>query len=289
MKRLILIHGINNEGSSEEKILETWIDALARGAGKDAAWAAKVRAASAAPFYGDALADASRQHPGVLALGPPAPQDDFELIAEKAIAALGAGASPEAIVASWERPDGPVPQGAGVHKKWVKAAARVVEYLSPELAKLALRILKQAHVYLVQPAAAIAVDNIVRAVMEESKSAVIVTHSLGTIVSYKLLREFANGKRQAPPLYVTLGSPLAIEVFKETFSEPRSKPRDVARWVNGSDPEDFVALHPRLTVRNFGRAVDRNIVDIDNGYDDPHSITGYLSNPTVAQEITAHL
>jgi hypothetical protein len=56
------------------------------------------------------------------------------------------------------------------------------------------------------------------------------------------------------------------------------------RWVNAADPEDFVALNNELTINNFGPGVD-NISDINNGSEDPHSITDYLSDKRIADLI----
>jgi hypothetical protein len=116
---------------------------------------------------------------------------------------------------------------------------------------------------------------------------IIVAHSLGTIITYKLLRELSATGQAAPcPLFVTLGSPLGIDVVRRSFTLPRKRPANVVRWLNGADPEDFVALRPVLNIASFGSGIC-NIAEIDNGYADPHSITGYLSNTKVATMIMA--
>lgn len=129
------------------------------------------------------------------------------------------------------------------------------------------------------------VDAIVRPALDVDEPMIIVAHSLGTIVTYKLLREFAAaGKPRQCPLYVTLGSPLGIDVVRKSFVKPRNRPADVGRWVNGADPEDFVTLRPELDEGTFGPGVE-NISNIDNGYDDPHAISGYLGNSDIAELI----
>jgi hypothetical protein len=171
----------------------------------------------------------------------------------------------------------------------LKAAARFIEKISPFKGAIALGILGQAHAYLKRPHIMKEVDDIVRPSLEGDEPMVIVAHSLGTIVTYRLLREFAeaNKPRQCP-LYLTLGSPLGIDVVRRSFSLPRTRPKDIARWLNGADPEDFVALRPALDEQSFGWGID-NISDIDNGYDDPHSIVGYLSDKRIANAIVASL
>ena len=100
-----------------------------------------------------------------------------------------------------------------------------------------------------------------------------------------MLREFArNGRPRQSPLLVTLGSPLGIDSVRKGFSKPRTRPDNVQRWVNGADPEDFVALQGELTGHTFGTGVT-NYPDFENGHDDPHSIAGYLGDPRIAREI----
>lgn len=285
MTRLILVHGINNEENTADRISDEWIDSIRAAARKDSAWAAKLRANTSAPFYAKTLSEPPALKAAAISQGIDDAPDDFADFADSALyeMALRIGATPEELAA--EAGDGPIPQGKGPHKQWVKAIARVIERISPLRGRLALRILRQAHVYLNRPHVAEAVDNLVRPVFEDDGRMVIVAHSLGTIVSYKLLREFAKeGMPRNCPLFLTLGSPLSIEVVKRKFTKPRGRPADVARWVNGTDPEDFVALNNELTIDNFGPGID-NIPDIHNGKDNPHSITDYLSDNRIAEMI----
>ena len=178
-----------------------------------------------------------------------------------------------------------VPQGAGIHKKWVKAIARAIETVSPLRGTLALRVLGQAHAYIRNQHVHDEVNKLVRPLFEDDEPAIVVSHSLGTIVAYSLLREFArNDRPRQSSLLLTLGSPLGIDSVRKGFAKPRTRPDNVQRWVNGADPEDFVALRAELTNDNFGPGIE-NYPDIDNGHDDPHSILGYLSDPRIARAI----
>lgn len=285
--RMILVHGINQEGKSEEKILEEWIPMLAKhfaGAADDLL--ARLSRIDAV-FYGDLLARLAEKPAQAMAVaqGVDDGSDDFDLFAKDALAEMGIKLGATAEQYANEMDEVAVTQGAGAHKKWVKAVARVVERISPLKGMIALRVLAQAHAYIRNANTAIEVDKLVRPLFEDDEPAIIVSHSLGTIVAYKVLRAFAKeGRPRKCPLFVTLGSPLGIDVVRKSFSPPRNRPGDVARWVNGADPEDFVALRPALTADNFGPGVDRNISDIENGYDDPHSIAGYLADKRVAEE-----
>jgi len=267
--KLVLVHGIHQQAKSSALIEEQWLKALRASAGADSAWPSSKVSTIRTPFYGDrlfALAE-TKQDLSAVAQGVEDPPDDFAEFAAPALAqmAIKAGAKEEDI----EREAGsePVAQGKGPHKRLLKAAARCIEKISPFKGAIALGILGQAHAYLKRPHIMKEVDDIVRPSLEGDEPMVIVAHSLGTIVTYRLLREFAeaNKPRQCP-LYVTLGSPLGIDVVRRSFSPPRARPKDIARWLNGADPEDFVALRPALDEQSFGWGID-NISDIDNGYD----------------------
>lgn len=286
--RMILVHGINQQGKSAQKIHDDWLDILR------AAYAAHgpdpLRGLSRieAAFYGDTLEQLSsaKVTSQAIALGAEEAPDDFDEFAVDALKemALRIGATNAQL--QDEAATTVVAEGAGIHKKWIKATARVIESVSPLRGTLALRVLGQAHAYIRNRHVHDEVNKLVRPLFEDDEPAIVVSHSLGTIVAYSMLREFArNGRPRQSPLLVTLGSPLGIDSVRKGFPQPRTKPEHVRRWINCADPEDFVALRAELTQDNFGSGVDRNYSDFENGYDDPHSITGYLSDPRVAREI----
>ena len=285
--RMILIHGINQQGKSAQQIHDNWLGAL-RAAypvhGPDPLdGLSRVEAA----FYGDTLdhLSAAKLTSQAIALGSEETPDDFDEFAADALKemALRMGAS-EAQIKD-EVGTTVVAQGAGIHKKWVKAIARIIERISPFRGTLALRVLGQAHAYIRNQHVHDEVNKLVRPLFEDDEPAIVVSHSLGTIVAYSMLREFArNGRPRQSPLLITLGSPLGIDSVRKGFSKPRIRPDNVKRWINYADPEDFVALRAELTNNNFGPGIE-NYSDVENGYDDPHSIIGYLSDRRVAKHI----
>ena len=91
------------------------------------------------------------------------------------------------------------------------------------------------------------------------------------------------------PLYVTLGSPLGIDVVKRHIRPPAlGKPAGVRHWLNGTDERDYVALVSRLDRNTFAVGIE-NLADIQNRQDDAHAIVDYLTDSTVAQRIHAAL
>lgn len=286
--RMILIHGISQEGKSAQIIKDDWLavlrENLKKHAGGDAL--AKLSRIDAA-YYGDTLhaLSAGKVTSQAIALGAEDTADDFDEFASAALKqmALRMGATQEDLDEAYA--ETVVAQGAGIHKKWVKAVARVVEKISPLRGTLALRVLGQAHAYIRDLHIHDEVNKLVRPLFEDDEPAIIVSHSLGTIFGYSLLREFArNNRPRESPLLITLGSPLGIDSVRKGFPKPRTRPSNVKRWVNGSDPEDFVALKSELTESTFGTGAE-NFPDFENGYDNPHDIRGYLADKRIAVAI----
>lgn len=286
--RMILVHGISQEGKSEQQIHDEWLGPLratfTRFGNDPLGRLTRIDAA----FYGDLLDENSSPwlKSEVLAMGAEEADDEFDEFAVQAFEemALVIGVTKEQIEA--EAAETTVPMGKGPHKKWMKAIARAVETVSPFKGTIALRTLGQAHAYIRNQHVHNLVNGKVRPLFENDEPTIVVSHSLGTIVSYALLREFARNKRPRQiPLWLTLGSPLGIDAVRKGFTKPRVRPANVARWVNGADPEDFVALRPALAAKDYGPDVE-NISDIENGWENPHNITAYLGDDRIAKAIS---
>ena len=129
-----------------------------------------------------------------------------------------------------------------------------------------------------------AIDRGVRAAIAPGVPTVVVAHSLGTVVAYSLLRRDGDDAGWDVPLFVTLGSPLAVTAIKKSFRPIRS-PACVEEWFNAMDGGDIVALYP-LDVDHFD--IDPPIVnktDVENSTPNQHGIAGYLSDREVALRI----
>ncbi len=285
--RMILVHGINQQRKNAQRIHDEWCGSLRKSLSKLGRDPLDRLTRIDAAFYGDLLDQLSSLNPTseAIALGTDDASDDFDEFAVKAFEqmALKLGVTKAQIEA--EANETVVPQGAGPHKKWLKAIARALETISPLHGTVALRVLAQAHAYIRNQHVHDEVNKAVRPLFEDDEPAIVVSHSLGTIVAYSLLREFAaKGRSRNSPLFVTLGSPLGIDSVRRAFAKPRVRPANVTRWVNGADPEDFVALRTQLSAVDYGPDVE-NVPDIENGQQDPHSIAGYLSDPRIAKAI----
>jgi pimeloyl-ACP methyl ester carboxylesterase len=287
--RLIFVHGINQEGKSEDLIKTEWLDALEAGLGQSGATR---KLEIQAPFYGERLAKASEPgFAGVVAQGASADSDENTFLAaglSELARAAGAGAR-EIAVAERELAEeagaAVTAQGFPMDRR-LNAILRVIEQLSPLHGDVCMSLLKQAHVYLKRPGVRDVVDAIVRPILDAGP-AVIVGHSLGTVITFRLLRQLALEKRPIRvPLYVTLGSPLPLMAVQAALGPAFVIPSGVDRWLNAVDPDDLIALGRALDATNFTAGIE-NLLDIRNVPGDPHSIKGYIGDKRVSLAILA--
>jgi hypothetical protein len=288
--RLVLVHGIKQEGKDPEVLRRTWVEDLERGLGRPGALAG---VEVVMPFYGDVLSERSNAKAGG-AIAQGGNTADDQALAEFLSAGLEEQADAEQIPAAEIRAEQErlatkeptlkaVEQGFPMDRR-INAIVSLLERISPARGDLAVRLLGQAHAYLNKPGVAPAVDDLVRPALADGP-VVLVTHSLGTVVSFKLLRELAQaGTPVQVPLYVTLGTPLTLSTVQRALGPSFATPDHVGHWINLRDPDDFISLNRDLGAPRFSATIE-NIGDFENPGDDAHAIPGYLTNPTVAQAV----
>jgi len=292
--RLVLVHGIHQQGKDPAKLKQTWLEDLEKGLQEPGALAdVEVEM----PFYGDILVAAMARGPtGAIAQGPSADDDrdmaEF-LAAGLAEQAAAANIGPDAIRAEQERLAGEaalaiaVEQGFPVSRR-INAIVSLLEKVSPWRGDLAVRLLSQAYEYLRKPHVSAAVDAAVKPVLSRGPM-VLVTHSLGTVVSFKLLRDLAGaGVPTQVPLYVTCGSPLTLATVQRALQPPFATPSGIGRWLNVRDRDDFISLDRALTPPLYPGPID-NRDDFENPGHDAHAIPGYLSYEPLARAVLGAL
>jgi hypothetical protein len=285
--RLILVHGINQQGKNENLIKREWLGALDAGLGQAGASAGLQ---VAAPFYGDTLANASGpKFTGVIAQGADADAGEMTFLAsalQEQAQAIGAGAkaiSTEERLIAAEGGSAVVEQSLLMNRR-LNALLRVIEKLSPMHGEIVMSLLKQAYVYLKRPGVDNLVDAVVRPVLDAGP-AIVVGHSLGTVVIFKLLRQLAlEGRPIQVPLYVTLGSPLPLMAVQAALGPAFVIPNGVERWFNAVNVDDLISLGRGLDASNFTAGID-NLTDVRTVDDDPHSIKGYIGDKRIGGAI----
>lgn len=289
--KLLLVHGIAQRGKDPKLLCGQWTEAFSEGlvrAGIDPPGGISVAFAFYAEDLGYYIDQIERRLPSDLTARGPGSGDVAVLaqtqreLMQAVLDSVGVdGAEVSRELGSLQARD---PQNWG----WVLAASRVLSRVPGLDNALIDRFLKEVSVYMTIPAARERVDEVVAAALGDD-AAVVVGHSLGSVVSYNVLRGRNEPGVQAVSTFVTVGSPLAIPGVKSRLTSPLTFPRPASEWFNAYDPTDIVALFP-LDTKHFNvRPEIVNFGGVRNFTSNRHGITGYLSDPTVAKFIASAL
>jgi hypothetical protein len=284
--RLVFVHGMRQEGKIAAVLKAEWEQALT------SAWHAAGLIAPQysleMPFYGDVLNDMVEEIRGksnvVVGRGGGAP-NAFTPLEEELIRETAFKEGVTDLEVREELGQEVVAKGPA-NWEWVQGLARVLERRIPGLSDLGLSWVRQVDGYLTRPHIQQAVDAIVEPSLLKGRT-IVVAHSLGTVVTYRLLRR--AGLAANIPLLVTVGSPLAITTVKQHIRPPSlQRPSGVASWLNGTDERDYVALYSRLDRNSFAEGIE-NVSDLHNRRADAHAIVDYLTDEAISQRIQAAL
>jgi hypothetical protein len=280
---VLMIHGIGQEDSTREQLLEKWISSL-HGIAPGLLSNANVEMA----YYGTTLANWTTGHANAaVPMGAelteinPLDVDELNFLTAAMEEAVKQNDIDESLIAA--NMDGvghnAIPMDSIIGRRLV-GLVRAIEQLSPAKGSILLRVVKQGYTYLSAPGAGTAVDNIVRPYLQKSPQ-VLLTHSLGTVIAFKLLREMeAAGIEIEIPLFITMGSPLGLDAFKKRLGPPSKKPNFVKKWINFYDPSDLVALGKKLDKPIFAAGIE-NDGTVNNPTNNAHGIVGYLPHKGV--------
>lgn len=282
--RLLFVHGIAQQDYDENELLDIWIGHL-RDHGVDPA-----KLAAASPemaYYGKELyAWTSGNADGAIAMGPVGGSDEAAFFA-KAMNEIAAaeGIDEDGIETEMSADGQATPQSTWLGRRAV-AIVSMMERISPLRGSIAAKVVRQAYTYLANDNAREAIDGLVRPRFG-SGELVVVSHSLGTVVSFMLLRELAaKGHDLNVPLFVTLGSPLALKEVQKRVSGNFAVPPNVGQWLNFYDKGDPVTLGRALET-GFAAGIRDHVVN--NNSANAHSIAGYLDDPELVKPLNAAL
>lgn len=293
--KLVFIHGRAQEGKDSVALKAEWIQAL-----RDRLTALGLTLPLGDddirfPYYGDALYDLSSGASETTEVivrgeGGDGDPDEFtqevmaEIVAHAMERAKARGEVSDADLAAVAG-DGVIERGI---LNW-KAVQKALEWIDEKVpgasaASIALAT-RDVHDYLRNPGIQHFIESGVREGIPSGEEAVVVAHSLGTVVAYNLLRREGQARGWKVPLFVTLGSPLAVTAIKKAL-RPLQFPSVVSEWYNAMDPDDVVALYPLEPSRFAVPAPGiENYTGVDNQTSNQHGIAGYLDDPEVARRI----
>lgn len=289
MRQLIFVHGRSQEGKDAAALKREWVAAWEKGLAKSGLGNPLSDAQIRFPYYGDTLVQmlnglSADEAVDVIVKGP-APAPEAERVMREIIAeiAINAGVSEDDVRRLLDQDT--IAKGP-LNWKWVQGLLEALDEVAPLSKALVALTTADVSNYLTQPATRREIDAGVASAVLPGVEAIVVSHSLGTAVAYSTLM----GKSGTPwpgvrvPLFVTLGSPLAVTAVKSRL-RPHTFPPMVGHWLNAMDEDDVVALHP-LTAKYFntGKTIE-NDTTIDNTTDNQHGIVGYLDDEDVARRI----
>ena len=288
VKKLLLVHGRSQQGRDPAALQAEWLEALERGAAKigktlpndvDVAF----------PYYGDLLDSYTREFEipltsDVQARGRPI-DDEFLVFQAEFAEALRQQAGVTDAQVDTEYGTDPAPRGP-LNWKWVQAILRAIDKNAPGMNQKAIETFtRDVFLYATRAGVRDAIDEVVAAKLTEEPT-VIVAHSLGTVVAYSVLRR--EHRALDIPLFLTVGSPLAVRAVRDQF-RPLRRPASIGAWYNAFDTRDVVALYP-LDETNFPVQPEiENYSGVDNHTDNRHGIVGYLDDAEIAKRVLGAL
>lgn len=241
--RILFIHGRSQGKKSSDILREEWGAALARGLA-DAGLRLPDGIAFDYPFYGKTLDDFVDQAKlpkvsDIVSMGGSSGDPGFDSFTRSVLQEIESrGEISEEDVRAQMDPGSEITKMGPQNWAWVRAFVRAVDARWPGFSGARINdFLTDVWLYLDKPAVQSAIDAIIEAELTDEPT-LVVSHSLGTVVAYNILRK---NKINLIGL-MTLGSPLAIKAITAKLGLLENvAPR---RWVNAYDVADIVALNP---------------------------------------------
>ncbi|MEO9062454.1 MAG: hypothetical protein ABI270_10500 [Nitrosospira sp.] len=304
MAEIVLVHGIDQQQKSADKLESTWLPALAGGI-RDAGFpqvADRIWRNAGKPgsidtrmaFYGNLFLAPGQQGDDPGDFSPEEAQfaealavEWLKHVAERATkqkiretgerelsyvtkqmgAEQGMGSIMRSAIGSLSRVSWFAPFGMGFAERFVnRSLAQVTRYLTSDTIRSA------------------AIESVFKLIGPETR--VLIGHSLGSVIAY----EAAHLMKQPLPLLLTLGSPLGLQtiVYQRLRPQPPGFPPAVQHWTNIADRDDFIAAEPDLEGLFHagipaGATFDGGYT-VDNGAD-PHNSDFYLGKAQVGSAV----
>jgi hypothetical protein len=282
IKRVLLVHGRDQQGIDPAVLKAQWMAALRRGANSLGRQVPDQLDVSF-PYYADVLDKYTREIPLMSDVqARSGDQADQKFLAFEASVAdqlrHGAGISDEHIDEMYGT--NPQPR-APENWRWVQAIVRAIDKYGFGMSSDTIgTFMRDVYLYTNHAGVRNQVDHIVNSLLTDEPT-IVVAHSLGSVVAYNIL--LTDTRALHIPLFITVGCPLAIRAIRDQLV-PLSFPKPaVEAWKNAFDPHDVVALYP-LDDANFPVSPPvTNYSQVKNHTSNRHGIDGYLDDPTVAR------
>jgi hypothetical protein len=289
MKELIFIHGRSQQDKDSIALKAEWIEAFAQGLSHSGLKVPIEEIAIRFPYYGDTLAGLVGGRPAneiaeVIVRGDNAERAEqnfqLEVLREMQEAHPELNEAMVAAIAGDE-----VIQKGPLNWGWVRAILTGIDRHVPFGSSGSIALFtKDVYQYLKNSGTRDAIEMGVRKAFSATP-AVVVAHSLGSVVAYNLLRREGAAQGWNVPLLVTVGCPLGVTAIRKWLA-PNKHPECAGHWFNAMDSRDIVALHPLDASHGWDISPGiENKTDVNNQTSNRHGISGYLGDPVIAKRI----
>ena len=237
VKKLVFVHGRSQQGKEPDQLKAAWLETLAEGLAKSNLTLPINQDRVHFPFYGDLLDGFVS---GVSAIRQGADDEDelmFKLQMAEELRESAQISRQTVRVASGEAQLAQGPENWG----WVRAVVHAIEDKCDGISEAFInRFMQDVYLYCKDIRVRTAVNDVVGEAPTTDEEAVVVAHSLGTVVAYQIL---ASQLPARVGLSLTVGSPLAMKLVQNQYSNGMRYPKSVSSWYNAMDPNDIVAIH----------------------------------------------
>jgi hypothetical protein len=282
--KLILIHGRAQGGKDQFTLRKTWIDTFEIGLNKSGVTLPIPKEDIIFPYYGDLLDklvdEFNTPIETIIKKGADSNSNDarffHDFLQEVADNSNISLQDIESEKTSEITEKGPL------NWEWVHSILKAIDKKSSWSEASIKKFTYDVFLYLTIPVIRQEIDKAVKSTFN-TEPCVVVGHSLGSIVSYNILRESSTLNACK---FITVGSPLGINAVKKYLKTPIKMPDSVKNgWFNGYDERDVVALKP-LDKKYFDiNPSIKNKNNVDNHTSNRHGIEGYLNDKEIAIEI----
>lgn len=287
-RHLVFVHGRAQQMKDALALKNEWVDALQAGLAKSNLTLPLTGDRIRFPYYGDTLDQmtqglSSDAAADVVVRGLDLSDDEeqfFEAYLREMVAAGKVSqAEVDAATRGLDIKRGPLNWG------WVQTILSVLDKTVPGVSAASVALFtNDVYQYLHKKPFRDEMEKGVRSAFLPDSEAVVVSHSLGTVIAYNVLSDETAMQGPHVPLFVTLGSPLAVKAVKAKLRVV-AHPDNVDQWYNAMDKRDVVSLFP-LTSNHFAVFPEiENNQGVNNPTSNHHGISGYLSDARVARRI----
>jgi hypothetical protein len=289
-----MVHGRAQAGKDAGALKAEWLGALCEGLAKNGLKLPIPETDIHFPFYGDTLADLidgkdSDEAAAVIVRGDAGDDEEKAFVGamlEEIRRAAGIDDAQLREVGGAE-----IIERGPLNWEWVQTVLTALDrYIPGSSAASVALFTHDVYTYFRNSGIREEIETGVATAFAADAETVVIGHSLGSIVSYNLLRQQGHLRGWRVPLFVTVGSPLAITMVRRGLRNfaPTRCPECVSAWFNAYDEQDVVALYP-LDMTNFPldpRSPEiANKGDVKNKTANHHGIIGYLDDKEVAKGI----